>query len=95
MSASFGYAYGYNTEGNNDYAGTGIDPTTMDFALRGAVLKGLYNFDLAPDFDCNMTTPGNVTLKHGFSPIEVETIQYVSSMDYLGSGLAVKSAPPI
>lgn len=147
VSASFGYAYAYNTEGDNRYGGGGIDPRMIDFSLRGAVLKGLYNFDSTPkftcpgtcawndtwitlgfshdckdvsedtfstrrcysqsneevspwvkesqSFDCNMTTPGNVTLKHEFVATDTQTTQYVSSVNHLGSGLSLKSQDPM
>lgn len=60
-SASFGYAYEYNTGGLNGYAGTGINPTEVDFTLRGAVIKGLYNFSLTPEFNCPGTCEWNET----------------------------------
>lgn len=73
-TASFGYAYAYDTKltnghGSNDIVDT-IDPTTIDFDLRGAVMKGLYNLDLTPEFSCPGTCTWNgtwTTLGFGYS----------------------------
>lgn len=137
-SASLGYSYEYFTNASNGYGGTGIDPTKIDFALRGAVLKGIYDFSPSPDFDCpgtcewnqtwmtlgfahecqdvtkeslssrlcwdqdqsqkevepwntnsisfvcSFTTPGNITLRHGFTATGTVDTMNISSINHVG-----------